>query len=427
MSIHTAPDSLTTVCSNCAAVLPVDPGFVAWCDQCGWNVQPTAPAEVSSLLGRAFAAFGRRSGQQLFEQLVGRSELRPGQSTTGLLAFLVAGLVHCITLALALGGVALIVGTWFNLGPMLLGALMLALAWALRPRLAQLKETPLERGQAPTLYRLLDQVADALGHPRVDTLVIDQHFNASYARVGWRGRPVVTLGLPLLAVLTPQQQVALIAHELGHGVNGDPLRSSMVGTALGALQGWYDMLHPRAIWQPEQGLMAYLYLVSNLLMLGLAQLAYGATYLLALLAWRSSQRAEYLADDLAARVAGAEAMLELLAATQWHGVIELVVQGIALGRGEGELVGGLEQAAAALPLRERERLRRAAMLEGARLDATHPPTALRATMIERRSHDAPLVTVEPELEAALRAELRALEGPIRRRLVEEYRARLYAQ
>jgi Zn-dependent protease with chaperone function len=164
------------------------------------------------------------------------------------LAFLLTGMVHALTLALALGGALMIVNTWFSLGPALLGALMLGIAWVLRPRIGGLEATPLTRSEAPALYRLLDRVAQATEHPPIDALVVDATFNASYTRVGLRGRPVLSLGLPLLAVLDPQQKVALMAHEMAHGVNGDPVRSLFVGSAVDALQAWYNLLHPRALW-----------------------------------------------------------------------------------------------------------------------------------------------------------------------------------
>lgn len=427
MSTTTTPSHVTTAsCPSCAAALPADPGYVAWCDACGWNVRPARPDPPARLLGRAFLSLGRHSGRQLFAGLARRAELDPAPGAATVLSFAFAGAVHGLTLALALGGALLIVGTWFNLGPALLGALMLGVAWVLRPRLGSLEAAPLTRDEAPALYGLVDRVARALGHRPVDTLVLDGEFNASYARLGLRGRPALTLGLPLLAVLEPQQQAALVAHELAHGVNGDPLRGSFVGSAVDALQGWHDLLCPEALWEPERGLMAYPALAGNLLMLGLARLAYGATYLLSLLAWRDSQRAEYLADDLAARVAGAEAKLGLLAALQYHGVVEVAVQGLALGRAEGGLVTELRRATQALPARERERLRRAGLLEDARVDATHPPTALRIAMLERRPAAPPLVSVGPEEAAAILAELRALEGPVGRRMADAYRGRLYA-
>jgi heat shock protein HtpX len=421
----TLAGTTTLSCPGCGASVPAEPGFVSWCEGCGWNVQPSQSSEPPTLLGRAFVALGRRSGRQLFERLAGSVNLQPELSAATVLAFLLAGMVHGLTLALALGGVLLIVGTWFNLGSALLGALMLGVAWVLRPRIGRLEATPLTRSEAPALYGLLDRVAQATGHPPVDALVVDTAFNASYSRVGLRGRPVVALGLPLLAVLEPQQKVALIAHEVAHGVNGDPVRGLFVGSAIDALQAWYDLLHPRALWEPERGLMAYPVLVSNLLMLGVAQLAYGVTYALSLLAWRDSQRAEYLADDLAARVAGAEAKRGLLAALQYQGVVELAVQNLALGRAKDDLVTELERAARAVPARERERLRRVGLLEDARIDATHPPTALRIAMLERRSAMDPLVIVGVDEDAAIRAELQRLERPIRLRLVDAYRSYLY--
>lgn len=413
-------------CPNCAAEIPVDPGFVAWCDACGWNLQPTQPTAPPSLLGRAFTALGRRSGQDLFTTLANDPERHPGRSATTMLAFLGAAVVHGITLLAAVGGFLLIVGTWFTPIFFVFGTVLLGSAWVLRPRFAGVEEPFITRQQAPTLFTLIDRVSDAIGHPPVSALVLNHEFNAFYTRVGWRGQPVLGLGLPLLAILTPQQKVALIAHELAHGVNNDPFRSTIVGSAIAALQGWYDLLHPRVVWEPERGFMAYPFLLSNLLLLGLAQVAYGATLLLSMLAWRESQRAEYDADDLAAQIAGTEAKCALLSAFQYDDVVALAVQQLALQPTSEPLLTELQQVAAAMPPRERERLRRIGMQEDARIDATHPPTALRSTMLQQRPHAAARIILSAADDTAIQGELQRLEEPIRRRLIDAYRSHLYA-
>jgi Zn-dependent protease with chaperone function len=186
------------------------------------------------------------------------------------------------------------------------------------------------------------------------------------------------------------------------------------------------MLHPGRLWEPEQGLLAYPMLLSNLFLLGLAQLAYGAALVLAVFALRTSQRAEYLADDLAARVAGVGAKRDLLTALQAADVANLALQQLALARGEHSLTARLEQAMHEIPQRERERLRRVGRLEQACIDASHPPTALRLAMLDRRADAPPLVVLSEAEHAAINRELRELEGPIQQQLIAAYRSGLYA-
>ena len=40
------------------------------------------------------------------------------------------------------------------------------------------------------------------------------------------------IGLPLFAILDDAERVSVLGHELAHGVNGDPTRGFVVGTAM---------------------------------------------------------------------------------------------------------------------------------------------------------------------------------------------------
>src|SRR5207247_2018650 len=102
----------------------------------------------------------------------------------------------------------------------------------------------LARAEAPRLYALVDRIAEALETKRVDAIFINRQFNASWSVVGIRRRSVLRLGLPLLSALTPQERVALIAHELGHGRNGDARRGFVVGSAVNGLEQLYVVLAP---------------------------------------------------------------------------------------------------------------------------------------------------------------------------------------
>ena len=79
-----------------------------------------------------------------------------------------------------------------------------------------------------------------------------------------------------------------------------------------------------------------------------------------------------------------------------------------------------------VPERERERRRRVARLEGARLDVTHPPTGLRIRLLEERGHLEPTLALDAEEAAQIDRELQATSGVVARRLSEQYRESLYA-
>ena len=64
---------------------------------------------------------------------------------------------------------------------------------------------------------------------------------------------------------------------------------------------------------------------------------------------------------------------------------------------EDDAPGALDRVRAALravPARERERRRRIARLEQARLEDTHPPTGMRIALLEERAPQPPLVTLD---------------------------------
>jgi hypothetical protein len=126
------------------------------------------------------------------------------------------------------------------------GAVAVIVAVTLRPRLGRLDraQTRLSREQAPTLYRLIEQVATTVGAPMPDIITVDSRFNASAGALGLRRRRVLCIGLPLWGPLPPQQRVALLGHELGHFVNGDVRRGPLTQIPLNTLGSLADLLRP---------------------------------------------------------------------------------------------------------------------------------------------------------------------------------------
>src|SRR5436305_1493785 len=83
-----------------------------------------------------------------------------------------------------------------------------------------------------------NEVARVTGSPTPDLLAVSPRFNASVSRAGWRGRRVLTIGLPLWSALGDDQRVAVLGHECGHEVNGDLRSTVLVGSAIASLHTW---------------------------------------------------------------------------------------------------------------------------------------------------------------------------------------------
>lgn len=301
-------------CPQCGALLAPDPTYVAWCERCNWNLQPYQVDRPRSQVAALYAGLGDRLGRGLYNDLLRARSLAPSLTVAVTLAILSALAVHLATLCCAVLGIWLIVHTWFNLLGLIGGGALLLLARVLAPRLPRAPDRWLARADFPALYAAPDLVAASLKAPRPQMIATTTEFNASYSRMGWRRRQLLRMGLPLMAVLAEQEATALLAHELAHAVNGDATTGFVVGSARYSLGQWHMMLRPDAFDRrmSRQRYVGIAAMLSNMVTTALAALVGLGISLLSHLLWRDSQRAEYLADSLAARAAGTEAMLSLL-------------------------------------------------------------------------------------------------------------------
>jgi Zn-dependent protease with chaperone function len=294
-------------------------------------------------------------------------------------------------------------------------------AYVLRPQPGKPKSKGLvTRKEAPSLWALCDEIAAALGTRPIDALAIDATFNAEWAVLGWRRCRTLTLGLPLLTVLPPEPRAALIAHELAHARNGDSTRGFFVGGAINALSAWYQILRPQ-----EEGIVTSgLEFLANILMWIVSRPVWWLLLLELHLVLRDSQRAEYLADLLAADVVGAAAVVELHERLLLERTFLGVVQRASREAPE-ELLARARAVVDSVPERERERRRRVARLETVQLRSSHPPTASRIALVQRRGRVDAIVHVTGERSATIEEELRPKRKAVEQALVENYRASLY--
>ncbi|MFI1259147.1 M48 family metallopeptidase [Streptomyces netropsis] len=209
--MRTAAEGATQPCPDCGAEIRRDSRFTIWCAACDWNVDPQEQQEKQGRLERAQRVLARRHGEKLLAEMLHGRALHARRDAAAVLAHAIALAVHGVTVALIAGGTFGVVWGWGG-GMIPLGLFLLVVAAALRPRLPKLPEDELvlHRADAPELYALVDEVAQVVGIRGVDTIAVSKENNAGVLSYGVRGRRLLTLGLPLWEVLTPQQRVALL-------------------------------------------------------------------------------------------------------------------------------------------------------------------------------------------------------------------------
>lgn len=418
---HESSPAASTACPTCGTELPVDPRYVTWCHGCGWNLVAPPSPDRTGRLDRIASAAGRRLGDRMTARLAAVDDVAPRLTAATIAAYAIAVAVHAFVAGIVVLGAWLLLGD-SGLFPKIAGCLLLGLALLMRPRLGKRpKEGIVARADAPALYALADEIADSFEAPRPDAIAITTDYNASWSVVGIRRERILTLGMPLLAVLEPQERVALIAHELAHGRHGDATRGVVVGSAIDSLSELYATLTP-----PGDQLGADLgpaELVSRPVVWLLAQPIRLLLLLELHLLLENAKRAEYLADASAARVAGTAAVVGTHEKLLLGATTEVTVHQFALNRSraEGDVFDALRAASARLPERELERRRRLARLEESRLGATHPPTGRRIDLLLQRPALEGVIRIDEERQAAVEADLRPVRRSLSHRIVEEYR------
>ena len=393
-----------TTCPACGAAMLDELRFARWCEACGWNLKPTQAA-ADGLLDRLNLGLAARLGRGLEAEMIARANLRPRFTIAKLAAYALALPVHLLTLLVVLvavrsfleGGLAIV-----------LGLVLLVVAWVIRPRVTGVPRGTVGRADAPALFGLLDRIAASVGTRPPDRVYVEADFNLWFARLGWRRTRTVGIGLAVFEVLDAQERVAGLAHELAHDVNGDSTRGLIIGSAIQTLVEWHDLVMPESLDSGDRGLYGLFAIPVNVVLVGVALLLRLVVMGFVLLLCRDGQRAEYLADSLGARTAGTEPMASALTTLGLGDNFASRLGGAVLDR---RFLDTWQVAVRELSDRERERIRRVSELEASMLTASHPPTAARLRVIRGRPFEAGSVVLGPEESAAIDRELRALPLP----------------
>ena len=398
-----------------------------WCPACEWNLAAWPPPPQKrrrrqrAVLRARTAAFAINAA--LLEELRGRRPDRPVTTRTRAVLTAVSLALGLFDVALLVAGVVAVVeGNW----PLrIVGVLAVLIALECRPRFPRIDPAfrQVTRADAPALYRVLDEAADALGAPRVELVLLDDEYNAWCARSGLRRRVMIGIGLPLWGALTPAGRQALLGHELGHLVNGDPGRGALTQPALATFAHLADVFDPRKMGgtghNPVHDLLAQL--ISYLLFGPVHLLCRWANRRVQRVAARDHQRAEVYADALAVRLGGRDGAEELMRTLLFRKSARFAVRAVA-HEGSSDPADWQRAAAAAVTgrsaavqrVREQESLRNDVSIYG-----SHPPAGLRLRLVRSWPASAPHVPVPVSAMADADAQLARRYESVRRALLNQ--------
>lgn len=416
----TLQDPQTTSCPRCHHEL-AELRAVRWCPQCEWNLDRFHPDRHDRPFGwrwadrLAFRAANRLNVRQ-FAALAGGDLAVTGGHLARASVIAISAVLLAVVLAMFAGGILLIVMDFPSLA-IVPGALLVVISIVLRPRFGRIDPLAeqLTPERAPTLFRLIEQVATAIQAPVPHVVAFDRRLNASASAVGLSRRRVLILGLPLWAVLSPQERVALLAHELGHFVNGDVRRgplTQLAFTTVGTVAA-LTRPDPHDLDQAEGFGVITAYL-THLLMSTISGVLTGIHVVLLAIALRDAQRAEYLADERAADAAGSAGACDLLDRMVNLPLVDSVIARAARASG---VVAEWRAAADASHHRLAKDITLSHQLstwDEASLFASHPPTGLRRRMAGSRPWREAKVVLTEQQSAQVDTELSTLYARARR-------------
>ncbi|TCM43755.1 Zn-dependent protease with chaperone function [Kribbella sp. VKM Ac-2568] len=389
-------------------------GGQPWCTACEWNLTVYDPQVLPPRGWLWLERWGHGVATRLDNRLFTENHRSPAERSHWTAARVLLVAISTVLVLTALG--CLIVGGMLMLRDfpsiwVVPGLGLILLGIVLRPRFGRgpRKRHRLRREQAPVFFALLDEVASAAGAPVPDSVVLASEFNASMARYGLRGHHSLSIGIPLWLVLTPQMRVALVAHEVGHLVNGDPSRGLLVEPALSTFRRFAEATGAERtlgyVFDADRGgnrgigqllFELVLWVISRVFLLihiGLSALGL-----------REHQRAEIRADAVAAHVAGSEALTALLDRSALSDVITTAIGHAAETKPPlrwSELADRLHQGRTAEMTQYRQLTQR-----GTSLWSSHPPLGLRSSLVESWPQEEPTVALTASQWTQIDEELR---------------------
>jgi hypothetical protein len=182
-------------CPSCQSELSGGGNFRQWCAACNWNLGEDELDLQHGVLGRWYWRMHQQRGAALYDKIVRLQSLSHEMTVE----FQRRGLmILCTAINLSVAGLAVagVIAMVFlhNVFGILFGLLLLGLAYVQRPRHSTMPANVYSREDLPHLFRLADDVAQAIGSPPVAAIALTADYNASAANVGREKRQLLTLG-----------------------------------------------------------------------------------------------------------------------------------------------------------------------------------------------------------------------------------------
>ena len=373
----------TVNCPRCSSALDSAPHEHPWCPECEWNLDQVATDdERRRSAARRRRAF--RANQQLLEDLRVSLPARPSVARGTLVRLAVASL-----LLLGLDVAMLAGGLWlaqYGAGLIrVVGIMLVLMSVECRPRFPHVDADygRVTRDAAPHFWQVVDEARRAVGAPPIHVLVLTDEFNAFCGRTGPRRRAVLGIGLPVWAALSPAGRSALLGHELGHLVNGDPTTAFLTQPALVTLVRLSRIFQPRQLFgRPRIGHEGLTAPLAWMIFWPLYLICSRSQAYLSRVASRDHQRAEAYADALAVSLGGSAGAAELMDVLLFQDAVQTALIRAAIAGPVDPTV--LHEGSAAALDEVRPRGRRAeqrSLRRDASPYASHPPTGVRRRLV----------------------------------------------
>ena len=344
-------------------------------------------------ISRLNQRFGKSIRDEVLSDIANARFEKPGR--VRLAAQLTAVAISTTPYVVALAGLAVLAFGYPNIPGLLMGALIFAAGIYLRPSARRNTQLTLSEKEAPTLFRLFDEISNHLESPKITGFHLNGEFNAYMAQFGKNER-VVGIGAPLWLSFDGAERLAVLAHELAHLANNDPRRYNFTGAAMETLGRWSELFVPPAVIDHESNTRVVIDdrdFIGQIVGGFLGGIISTIEFLYEKLIFAESQRAEYLADSKAATIAGAPAMQSTLK--------QLILSDLAYER-LGKIyydgrkhVPVFEEMARAVACPEKDRAAKLigeAAAESHTVEASHPPTRYRLEVVAAIDHSPPKIS-----------------------------------
>ncbi len=393
-------------CSTPTVAIPAS--GIPWCPQCELGLDTYDAAAAPWRGTRWLSRWGYRRAFVLDGELRAQIAADPslaavrGRAETALVV--VSALITVVSLVCFTGAVLVWSRSdWLLPITFFASVALTVLGLWTRPRFGRLPRSVARVApeQAPALRGLVRDVASAVGAPEPDVLVLDgDDVNMAVARVGVRGSSVLVIGIPFWLLLTPAMRIAVLAHELGHLTNRDPLRATMTQPATALFESAVEWTGGHNPWGQlgerldRDGTDTLSSVVVRLLLAGVNTVFSTMQLGIDAVVMPDHRRAEYAADLASRDAAGSVAAVAMLDRLT---IIEDLANGL-----EHDAVTTGPTGWVALADRRQEQLRgqlpvrRQASRRTVDLWVTHPPSGSRAALIEA----LPLVPATVPVDAA---------------------------